>query len=158
MGLGDTLANTRIFEQGNWFKPGIYDVIVNDVSHFNSANGKGPMVAARFTVEQCQPTEYTSDRDFPPGSQASCVYVLQSQVGPSNLKAFLLAAAKALAPKMGKDANGVTPESLKAEDYDKLVAPNSPIKGLKMRATCFTKKSKKGTDFVAISWAPRTEG
>lgn len=153
MSIFDTIAQSKVFEQGNWFKPGIYDVTIKDISHFQSGQGKGPMVAARFTIDASTPTENTTEKDLPPGASASCVYVMNSQVGPSNLKSFLVAAGKALAAKMGRNPDEVTPEKLTPSDYEKFCAPNSPILGLKLRATCFTKKAKKGTDYVAISWS-----
>lgn len=153
MSIFDTIAQSKVFEQGNWFKPGVFDVTVRDISHFQSGQGKGPMVAAKFTIDASTPAENTSPQDLPVGGQASCVYVMNSQVGPSNLKSFLVVAGKALAKKMGRNPDDVTAEKLTPSDYEKFCAPNSPILGLKLRATCFTKKSKKGTDYVAISWS-----
>lgn len=155
MSIFDKIATSRVFEQGNWFKPGIYDVVLSDISSFDSGQGKGPMVACRFHVEKCTPTEYTTEKDFPPGSSASCVYVLQSQVGPSNLKAFLIAAGKALAVQRGMDPAAVNENTLTKADYEKFCSPGSPIVGLSFTATCFTKKSKAGKDFVAITWKAR---
>lgn len=152
MSIFDTIAQSKVFEQGNWFKPGIFDVTIKDISHFQSGQGKGPMVAARFIVDAATPTETTTDKDLPPGSQASCVFVMNSQVGPSNLKSLLVAAGKALAVKVGRNPDDVTPEKLTPADYEKFCAPNSPLLGLKLRATCFTKTSKKGSPYVAISW------
>lgn len=154
MGLGEIVSSARTFEQGNWFKAGIFHVTLSDISHFVSGQGKGPLVAARFTVDHCTPSEDTTEKDFPPGSAVSSVFVLQSQVGPSNLKAFLLAAGKALAIRQGKSPDTVTPETLKAEDYELFVSPRSPLRGIRLVANCFTKKSKAGKPFVAVSWAP----
>ncbi|MEK9722598.1 MAG: hypothetical protein VW405_03825, partial [Rhodospirillaceae bacterium] len=107
MSIFDTIASSKVFEQGNWFKPGVFDVTVKDISHFQSGQGKGPMVAARFLIDAATPTENTTDKDLPPGSSASCVYVMNSQVGPSTLKAFLVAAGKTLAAKMGRTPDEV---------------------------------------------------
>lgn len=136
MGAFSGIENTKTYKNSPYLTPGQYELTVRSLSLVESKKKRGQQFfVAEFDVVT------TTNPEFQPGSLVSwLVNMDHGETALSNCKAFAAAVLDC------------DEEEVNEEAMEKLVGPEQPAQGIRIKANGFNIKTKAGDDFTKIRW------
>lgn len=132
----DGFDDAKVFEKLPHINPGNYLLEVEALKITPSRN-KGPMFIAEFKV-----IEADGPGANPPGTQCSDVIKMSMDSALGNIKGLVAAL-------INEPSTAISQAMA-----EKLIAPENPAKGEKVRLEAFLTKTKAGADFTAKKYSP----
>lgn len=149
-GLFQGLGKAKISRGGLYFQPGEYVVDIERVTTVRSQRDKKDFFIIEATIVESDCPE------LKPGMQPSQAIDIDNIMGFPNIKGFL-AAANGIDPSDEAAVEEALGEDKAEEAAEYAASEENPLKGLRLRLTCFNIQTKKGSDFTKHVWKPYNE-
>lgn len=134
------VENAKTSEKLPYFEPGRYLLQVEQIKVFDSRS-KGPMFVAEYTI-----LENEGEGSNEKSSRAAHLIKLRGNDSA-------LGNVKGLVGALTGEGPGKVTQAM----CDKLVAPDNPAKGAKVKAFVYVTKTREGNDFTMIQYEPTSE-
>lgn len=136
MGAFSGIENTRTYKNAPYLTPGQYELAIRSLSLIDSKKKRGQVFfVAEFDVVS------SNNGDFQPGALVSWLVDMDhGETALSNCKAFASAVLDCDEEEVNEAA------------MEKLVGPDQPASGIRVKANAFNIKTKSGNDFTKIRW------
>jgi hypothetical protein len=139
------IENAEVSNGGQNFRPGLYQMVINEVTTFQSR--KGPeYFLVKATVERT-----TSDA-YSPGSQIDWLVNLNQDWAMSNVKEFALALIPAPVIAEAR-AKGQAHQLVTSKTIEEMIGPDQPCEGVKVDVNAVERISKAtGNPWTHARW------
>ena len=138
MGIFDGIGKAQYFEGGKYLGPGLYLVEVLRVKQAATRNGRP------FFVVEMQILESSDLKEFPIGTSASWMVMLDQDAALGNIKHFLSVASETPINEVDK------------QDAEDAISEQNPLAGVKLRAMAVNVKTKALKDFTKVKFMAAT--
>lgn len=136
MGAFSGIENTRTYKNAPYLTPGQYELVIRSLSLVDSKKKRGQQFfVAEFDVVSA------SNGEFQQGALVSWLVDMDhGETALSNCKMFASAVLDCDEEEVNESA------------MEKLVGPDQPAAGIRVKANAFSIKTKSGNDFTKIRW------
>lgn len=142
MGIYAGIDKARANQGGRYLTEGDYLLEVRELKNFESQQTKGRWYFAADLIVHSHTNVPEGEVAYQPGDIAGWLVDLGQQSALSNITGFAMALKE-----------GATDEDITEEVMEDLTSAKQPATGIKVRATAFKVKTRKGTDFTKINWS-----
>jgi len=146
--VASLIANAKSSFNSKYFSPGDYIAVLSDVKVGSNRTGRP------FIVLECE-IEQSNNNEHPVGSNATQIYMMDTDAGPGNAKAAI------------RDILGVNDAALSSEKGSAAIAQclepeaetgKSPIAGTRVRVNAVNRITKAGNDFTLATFRRAADG
>lgn len=134
MGIFDGIGKAQYFESGKYLQPGLYLVDIQRVKQAKTRMNRP------FFVAEMKIVEASDVKEFPVGTDASWMVMLDHDAALGNIKHFISV------------ASGTKLDEITEQDAEDAVSEQNPLAGIRLRVMAVNVKTRAGKDFTRVKF------